>query len=73
MKTAKSKTLIFSLSALVVLGACSNELATVSDTELADTNYECQHSQGQSPGMAIRCDNIERECASRRDQGRYIC
>ena len=35
--------------------------------------HDCRMSQDQSPGMAIRCDNIERECERRREDGRYVC
>ncbi len=55
------------------LAGCSNKLAEVSDEDLADTMYECRSSQDQSPGMAIRCDNITRECKRRRDEGRFVC
>ncbi len=56
-----------------LLFACSNKLASVSDEDLADNMYECRTALDQSPGMAIRCDNVTRECKRRRDEGRFVC
>ncbi|MEM9623586.1 MAG: hypothetical protein AAF993_18215 [Pseudomonadota bacterium] len=61
------------LLVLLLLTACSNKLAEIADEELADGRYECRTAQDQSPGMAIRCDNIARECKRRRDEGRFVC
>ncbi len=41
--------------------------------ELADKMYECRTVVEQAPGMAIRCDNIRRECKRRRDAGHFVC
>ena len=58
---------------ITALAGCDNKFATVPDDELADSMYSCRTEQDQSPGMAIRCDNVIRECKRRRDDGRYVC
>ena len=65
------------LMALVLAGglltACENKLEAIPDDELADTMHECRTVNDQSPGMAIKCDNIARECSRRRDEGKFVC
>jgi len=58
---------------LLWLYGCSNEFEEISDHDLADSMYECRSIQDQSPGMAIRCDNVVRECDRRREDGRFVC
>ena len=58
---------------VLLLGACSNKFESIPDEELADSMYECRTNKDQSPGMAIRCDNVARECKSRREAGRFVC
>ncbi len=53
--------------------ACESRLAGLSDAELQDRIYDCNTQQDQSPGFAISCDNYRRECALRREQGRFVC
>ena len=63
-----------SFVALFVVAGCGNKkFEAIPDQELADSMHDCRMSQDQSPGMAIRCDNIERECQRRREDGRYVC
>ena len=65
---------IMSLAAIVSLcAACDGKLARLSDSELQDRIYECNSQTSQSPGFAISCDNYRRECANRREKGRYVC
>ena len=61
------------LSVVVLLSACSNKLESIADEDLADTMHECRAATDQSPGMAIKCDNIARECSRRRDEGKFVC
>ncbi len=64
----------FTLLCLLMAGAgCDGKLAGMSDSELQDRMHECNTQQDQSPGFAIACDNYRRECARRREQGRYVC
>ena len=67
------KLLIILLGMVLLLGACTNKLESIPDEDLADTMHECRAESNQSPGMAIRCDNIARECARRREEGRFVC
>lgn len=53
--------------------ACSSPMEDMADTELADAVYSCRNAVDQSPAFAIRCDNYQRECARRRDDGNYVC
>lgn len=55
------------------LAGCEGKLASLSDAELQDRIYECNATTDQSPGFAISCDNYRRECARRRDEGRFVC
>jgi hypothetical protein len=61
------------LSGALGLAGCESKLADLSDTELQDRIYECRSTTSQSPGFAITCDNFQRECERRRDQGRFVC
>ena len=66
--------IILSAAALLALSGCGNKkFEGIADDELADAMHECRMADNQSPGMAIRCDNIERECQRRREEGRYVC
>lgn len=59
--------------ALLAMAGCDNKFASIPDEELADKMYECRTVNDQSPGMAIKCDNVERECKRRREEGRFVC
>ena len=62
------------LNALVVFcTGCSSKFETMSDQTLADGMHECRATSDQSPGFAIRCDNFERECNRRREDGHFVC
>ena len=67
----KAKFLV-GLVALICVG-CSSPFEEMPDNELADKVYACSASTDQSPGFAIRCDNLRRECQRRRDEGKYVC
>ena len=56
-----------------LLSACENKMGSIPDDELADIMHECRSVNEQSPGMAIKCDNIARECSNRREDGNYVC
>ena len=64
---------IFAIVIVAMLSACSSKLAGMSDADLQDKVYECDHQHSQSPGFAISCDNYRRECKRRRKEGRYVC
>ena len=58
---------------LLLAAGCEGKLAGLSDHELQDRIHACNTQQSQSPGFAISCDNYRRECARRRENGRYVC
>lgn len=68
------RTLLCLLSA-VVLSACGeSKFADLSGSELQDRYRECENASSLSPGAAISCDNIRRECENRADDaGRRVC
>lgn len=61
------------LTVLLVLAGCSSPFEDMPDDELADKAYRCTITTDQSPGFAIRCDNYQRECDRRRDDGHFVC
>ena len=58
------------LSMLVI--GCGSRLGGLSDADLQEKVFEC-NKPDLAPGMAIQCDNYRRECARRREQGRFVC
>lgn len=71
----KSMKLLIILSAVVTLPACSDgPYAKYSQSELQDAYSDCENRDSMSPGAAITCDNIRRECDSRaKEKGRKVC
>ena len=67
------KLLSIVVASTVFVAGCDNKMSGLSDEDLADSMHDCGVNQNQSPGMAIKCDNIERECKRRRDEGRFVC
>ncbi|MAR92263.1 MAG: hypothetical protein CML06_15510 [Pseudomonadales bacterium] len=64
-----------SLIAMMLLSACGDsKFADMPQAELQDRYYECENASSLSPGAAITCDNIRRECDRRADElGRKVC
>ncbi len=69
------KSLTFIGSTCFILTGCNDgPYADYSDTELQDAHHKCETADSMSPGAAITCDNIRRECKRRADEkGRTIC
>ncbi|MDX1692952.1 MAG: hypothetical protein R3208_04255 [Ketobacteraceae bacterium] len=69
------KSLIFIGVTWAMLGACSESpYAGYSDMELQEAHHKCENADSLSPGGAIRCDNVRRECQSRaKEKGRTLC
>jgi hypothetical protein len=71
------RTLFSCLSFLLLslLAGCGDsKFADLSSSELQDRYYDCEQSSNMSPGAAITCDNIRRECERRADEkGRKVC
>ena len=60
---------------LMILSGCGDsKFADLSSSELQDRYHRCENSDSLSPGAAITCDNIRRECENRADDmGRKVC
>lgn len=74
----KKRTLICQVALapiLLLLSACdSGPYADYSSSELQDAYSECENRDSMSPGAAITCDNVRRECDRRaKEHGRKVC
>lgn len=59
---------------LSLTGCGEGPYANYSDSDLQDAHHRCENADSLSPGGAITCDNIRRECKSRaKEKGRTIC
>ena len=71
--TIRSMLLLLSLA---LIGSCGNgsKIASLSTSQLYQKAIECRLLREPSPGIAISCRNIERECRRRSDkQGIEVC
>lgn len=66
---------LLSLLSVILLSACGDsKFADLSGTELQDRYHRCENADSLSPGGAITCDNIRRECERRAEEiGRKVC
>ena len=61
---------------LVLLGGCDDggHYASYGQSELQDAYTDCENRDSMSPGAAITCDNVRRECERRaKEKGRKVC
>ncbi len=67
--------IMLALLSITLLSACGDsKFAEISQSELQNRYYECENADSLSPGAAITCDNIRRECERRaKDKGRKVC
>lgn len=74
MTQKRLKTLLIS-GALITLAGCGDSpYAKYSNSELQDSYTSCENRESMSPGAAITCDNIRRECDNRaKEKGRKVC
>ena len=63
------------LGLLPLMVSCGNsQFADYSQSELQDAYSDCENRDSMSPGAAITCDNIRRECKDRaKEKGRKVC
>lgn len=67
--------ILLTLIATFSMGGCADsKFADLSQSELQDRYSQCENASSLSPGGAITCDNIRRECDRRaKDMGRTVC
>ena len=75
---SKFKHRLITLSAvgsLTLLVSCGDsQFADYSQSQLQDAYSDCENRDSMSPGAAITCDNIRRECDTRaKEKGRKVC
>jgi hypothetical protein len=58
---------------LLLLSACTNELAKIENDELRKRAYRCLIATNQTPAEIQVCKNLHRECERRRNEGNYAC
>lgn len=66
---------LIALLCITALSACGDsKFADIPQSELQNRYSECENASSLSPGGAITCDNIRRECERRaKDKGRKVC
>jgi hypothetical protein len=68
--------ILLAMFAASFLAACDggSKLQQMSDFELSEKYAYCLDKNPTSPGKATACENIRRECESRREQlGSFVC
>ncbi|WP_045856158.1 hypothetical protein [Teredinibacter purpureus] len=60
------------LTAALITG-CEGGMSSMSNQELAAKNDECVTRSPSSPGKVTACENIRKECESRRKDGNFAC
>lgn len=73
MKISKRHGCFGCLMMVLVLTACEGRMSGMSDQELAAKNEECLQVNPTSPGKVTACENIRKECESRRKTGNFAC
>lgn len=59
---------------IFLLSACGQgKMQTMPNQELAAKRDECVRKDPTSPGRVTACENIRKECESRRKAGNYAC
>lgn len=66
--------LILTCISVLAISACGKgSLSGLDNTEIAAKNDECIRKEPTSPGRVTACENIRKECESRRKEGNYAC
>lgn len=65
---------VIMIATLTLLYACGGgKLAGLSNEEIAAKQDACIRNAPTSPGRVTACENIRKECQSRRKKGNYAC
>ncbi len=74
MKPSKmTKLLGFALLSTLFFAGCESRMSGMSNQELAAKRDECVQRNPTSPGKVTACENIRKECESRRKEGNFAC
>lgn len=73
MKTQRARYLLLVALSVFVVSACESKFAALSDNDLQDKIFECNANLEPSPGKAVSCGNLMKECERRREEGRFVC
>ncbi len=68
-----TQTLGFMLLASLLFTGCEGGMSGMSNQELAAKRDECVQRNPTSPGKVTACENIRKECESRRKEGNFAC
>lgn len=60
-------------TSIALLSGCEGKFASLSNQELAEKAEACKNNDKPSPGAAVACGNILKECSRRRKDGNYAC
>ncbi|MCG8313189.1 MAG: hypothetical protein MI976_08235 [Pseudomonadales bacterium] len=72
----KHNIMVLSMAGLLplIMSCGDSQFANYSQSELQDAYSDCENRDSMSPGAAITCDNIRRECDDRaKEKGRKVC
>ena len=61
------------VTTLMLSVACGSAMDSVTDTSLKEQATECAREGEMSPGMAVQCGNVAKECKRRQERGRFVC
>ncbi|WP_053981678.1 hypothetical protein [Marinagarivorans algicola] len=62
------------MTSCIAISACGKgSLAELDNIEIAAKHDECVRKAPTSPGRVTACENIRKECESRRKKGNYAC
>lgn len=73
MKIPYLKFVLIALLASFTLVGCEGRMTKMSNQELAAKRDECVRRNPTNPGKVTACENIRRECESRRKDGNFAC
>ncbi|MFL0800803.1 MAG: hypothetical protein K6L80_10170 [Agarilytica sp.] len=68
-----TKRLSFALLSTLLFSGCGSRMGSMSNQELAAKRDECVQRNPTSPGKVTACENIRKECESRRKEGNFAC
>ncbi|GAB6040194.1 hypothetical protein [Endothiovibrio diazotrophicus] len=59
--------------ATIPLAGCDGGMASLTDNELRAQFHDCKDLGGSRKIKAMTCTEVDKECARRQADGRYVC